>query len=962
MRLSTGTRLGPYEICSPIGAGGMGEVYKARDTRLDRTVAIKVLPERAADDPERRRRFEQEARAVSALNHPHICTLYDIGSAIPSTPSEGLSLPDSDGAASAAAQPPIDFLVMEFLEGRTLKQELEQKRHTGVGGRRKLAVNEALEYAIQIADALSAAHRAGIVHRDLKPGNIMLTKSGVKLLDFGLAKLNAPEPAAAADAESGTLPTVTTPITSGIVFGTAPYVAPEVLAGKDADARSDIFAFGCVVYEMLAGRRAFEGASATSIAAAILEHDPAPISSLQPQVPPALEHLVEQCLAKAPDDRPDTAHDVASDLRRLRETGGVAGATAARRTPRWGLHAAMAVAALLLIAAAVGLTSFPRTEPRSASVVRATLEVRPADSMGIGDMTAGGTRTALAWTPDAQSLVFVGRQGNVQRLYVKRLDADDARALDGTEGAETPAVSPDGQSVAFYANGSIRKVPLGGGVVTDVVAIGRPWGLAWDDQGRLFIGLADRGIAMLPLEGAPVPVTKVRDRELSHLLPWPLPGGRTLLYTVRKGGWSWGDDEVVAETLADGTRRVLLTNAADARYLPTGHLVYLRMGKLFAVRFDPDRLMVLGKEEAVLDGVAQALTGIVGDNITGAGQFAVAQNGTLAWLSSLVTPYPERRIVTVDRSGRITPVPGAPVRSYTPRLRISPDGRQLAVLIRTPTETGLWLYDLDRRSLVAVNREGESTVQIWSRDSRRLAFSWLLGGRNSLAIQLADRSALPLSVLNGNFDPSSFTFDGRAIIGLRPQTHTPGQLDIVMATVEDGKASVEPLVDSPYSEEAPHLSPDGQWLAYQSGLRSRDSRDLNPNATTRFEVYVQPFPAHGQSQPVSIDGGENPAWNPNGRELFFVSLRDGAERRRMMSAAFSPGPPVRIGRPRVLFEFSNRDVFLYAFPGRAYDVALDGERFYAMQPLRTMSSPVATHVNLVLNWFEELKAKVPAGR
>jgi len=924
MPLASGTRLGPYEIQSAIGAGGMGEVYKARDTRLDRTVAIKVLPPDLTGDPERRARFEREAKTVAGLNHPHICTLHDVG--------------DHEGQM---------FLVMEHLAGQTLAERLAKG---------PVPLEQALTIATEIADALSTAHRQGVIHRDLKPANVMLTKGGAKLLDFGLAKLTGHGEQPAAMQVVSAAPTEAATLTGqGVIVGTVQYMAPEQLEGKPADARTDLWALGAVVYEMVTGRRAFEGASVVSLMGAIFEREPPPIASLQPLTPPPLDHLVRQCLAKSPDDRPDSAHDVANDLRWMRQTSGVVGLSAAqplrRRDGRTALVAAGVVAGTLVGA---GLMWLLRPASPQVILTRPNLDVRPADELSsTGQVeptfqpTPGGSRTALVWTPDGQAIVFVGRQGGVQRLYVRRLDGAEARPLDNTEGAQVPAVSADGRWVAFWAGGAIRKVPVGGGPVMDLVPGFQdpPWGLAWDARGRLFIGRGNGGaIWMVPAEGAPGPATKVAKGEMAHTLPWPMPDGETLLYTVRKRQWSWGDEEVVAQTLATGARKVLLKDAVDARYMPPGHLVFLRRGVLFAVPFDAGRLEVRGTPTAVLNAVAQALTAGDSDHVTGAGQFSIAPNGSLAWLPGPVVPYPDAALVMVDRRGRIFPLQ-APVRSYGTAARLSPDGRRLAVMIRSLTDVGVRLYDVTRGTTSVLAGGGEAWIPIWSPDGQRLAFEWLTDGRLAPALQPADGTAPPQVLMDGDITVSSFTPDGRQVAAVRESR------DMVLVNVEPGKSDVRPLTPgSRHVERWPEFSPDGRWLAYGS------------NVSGRFEVYVRPYPGPGPAEPISVDGGWSPAWSPSGREVFFVSLPDQEGKRRMMVVDFAAASPPRIGRPRELFAFDPRTLRFACAPVRCFDVTSDGQHFYATQTGTPPPPPVVTHVNLILNWLEELKAKVPPAR
>jgi serine/threonine-protein kinase len=916
MSLAAGTRLGPYEVLGLIGAGGMGEVYKARDTRLDRTVAIKILPPELSADPDRRARFEREAKTIAGLAHPNICTLHDAGTESGST-----------------------YLVMELLTGETLAERL----HRG-----PLPMEQALVVATEIADALAAAHRQGVIHRDLKPGNVMLTKTGSKLLDFGLAKLagHAEQPAAA---HLMSALTRSTPLTGeGVILGTVQYMAPEQLEGKPADARTDLWALGALLYEMLTGKRAFEGTSAASLIGAILEREPTPLSTLLPLTPPSVDRLVRQCLAKSPDDRPDTAHDLANQLRWMRDPSGTGGLTPVQPRRRRELRMALvAVGGLLLFAAGTGVMWLLRAPAPRAAVARPSVDVGPAEELNAGGVfinspTPGGSCTALAWSPDGQALVFVGRRGGVQQLYVRRLDSTEARPLPNTEGAKVLAVSPDGQWVAFRAAGRIRKVPFGGGPGMDLASVAsfRPNGLAWGPDGRLFFGGDDGRIWAIPSDKAPAAVTTLGEAEVGHTLPWPLPGGKALLYTVRKRQWSWGDEEVVAQTLATGQRQVLLRDAADARYVPSGHLVFLRRGQLFAVPFDVERLETRGPEVPVLDTVVQALTGGNNFDITGAGQFAVATTGTLAWVPGPVVPFLDKAPVTVDRHGGVTPLPEAPARSYASPLRLSPDGGQLIMLVNTLTERGVWAYHISRGTLTPLARDGEATGPRWFPDGRRVAFGWLKDGRRSLAVQPADAdgTAPPQVLVAGEFVPMSFSPDEQLAA-------SRGGEGIVIVTFENGQVGVKPLLDTPKNATSAAFSRNGRWLAYVS------------NISGRSELYVRPYPGPGKPEQVSLEGGSGPAWNPNGRELFFLAPAP-APRRRMMAADFAPGSPP--DRPRVLFEFDPTDLNFACTITRCYDVARDGQSFYVMQERTPPPRPVVTHINLIPNWFEELKAKVPA--
>ena len=469
-----------------------------------------------------------------------------------------------------------------------------------------------------------------------------------------------------------------------------------------------------------------------------------------------------------------------------------------------------------------------------------------------------------------------------------------------------------------------------------------PWGLTWDARGSVYFGRDDGRIWKVSAEGGLSAVTTCGEAEVAHVLPWPLAGEQALLYTVRKRWRSWGDDEVVAQTLTTGTRKVLLRDAADARYVATGHLVFLRRGVLFAVAFDPERLEVRGTPAAVFDGVAQALTGNSTYDVTGAGQLAIAPTGTLAWVRGPVVPYPDGVLVSVDRHGQVSPL-AAPVKSYGPSVRLAPGGRQLAVSVWSLSEISLWTHDLARGTLTPLAQGGEAESPVWTPDGQRLVFSWLKDGRLSLAWQRADGTTPPEVLAPGTLEPSSWTPDGRQ---LAVTTGDAG--GVAVATFENGRATVQSLTQTPSSARWPEFSPDGHWLAYGS------------NVSGRLEVYVQRYPGPGPRTQVSIEGGASPAWHANGHELFFLSLPDAAGKRRMLVVGFEPGSPARIGAAQSLFEFAGRELYFMCSPTRCFDVAPDGQRFYVLQMRNPPPPPVVTHINLIQNWFEELKAKVPA--
>jgi len=962
--LTPGSRLGPYEIHSFIGEGGMGVVYKARDTRLDRTVAIKVLRDDAWRDPgpstprdrqgrpehgrlttgfgspratppdERRARFEVEARTIAGLSHPHICTLYDVG--------------DHEGSM---------FLVMEYLDGETLAARL-------VKG--PLPLQQALAIAAEIADALSAAHRQGVVHRDLKPGNVMLTKAGgarpgspqAKLLDFGVAKLRGREVGGAALQTAAMTRTPTeAPLTgAGTIVGTPQYMAPEQLEGKPADARTDLWALGAMLYEMITGKRAFAGDSAPSLIAAILERDPEPIASLQPLTPPMLDRLVRQCLAKSPDDRPDSAHDVANALRWIREAGdAVSPARTGRRRHR-ALPVSIAAATLLAAAIVGALMMWWLREAPPGRIIQSALSVEPAERLDGGvisgsnsgsgiALTPAGSRTAFTWSPDGR-LVFVGRRDDVRRLYVRRLESARAQELPNTEGAHAPAVSPDGQWVAFLANGSIKKVPLAGGQPVNLARTGLPFGFAWTADGRLLFATSGRVREVSSGEALPRQVSGVDPEHNRHDLPCLLPGGRTLLYTGKKRVYSWGsDEEILAQDLATGgTKALPIRDATDVRYVASGakggHLLFLRRGVLFAVAFDPERVEVVGEQVPVLEGtVAQALTGSSSEDITGAGHFAVSPAGMLAWVPGPIGRNTTKALVTVNRLGHVTSR-RPPTDSYANGMSLAHvDSRRLAVTVRSLAGVTLGIRNLEPSAPALLNTEGESMWPVWSPDAKRIAFLWLNGGRYSLVLQSAEDPASRQVLARGVFIPTSFTPDGRHLVAVR-------DLDGIVTMTVHAQATVESVLETRAGEKWPLLSPDGEWLAYAS------------DATGRFEVFVRPYPAPGRVEPVSGEGGSNPVWRPDGRELFFLAPAGG--KRRMMAVDFVPGSPPRIGQPHILFEFDPRDLNFDCTPVRCYEVSPDGRQFYVWQNDAPPPLPPVTHINIIENWVEHLKEKAPA--
>jgi Tol biopolymer transport system component/predicted Ser/Thr protein kinase len=896
MTIAAGTQLGPYKVLGPIGAGGMGEVYKALDTRLDRVVAIKILPDHLADRSELRERFEREARTVASLNHSHICTLYDIGR--------------QDGT---------DYLVMEYLEGETLAQRLLKG---------PLPLDQVLRYAIEIADALDKAHRKGITHRDLKPGNIMLTKSGTKLLDFGLAKLK--QEVAPANVQLSQLPTAGEPLTAqGTIVGTLQYMAPEQLEGKEVDARTDIFAFGTVVYEMATGKKAFEGKSQASLIAKILQTDPLPISSLQPMTPPALDRLVKKCLAKEPEKRWQAASDVCDELKWIAEGGSQTALPAATPAPAGRTRTVrrstmVAGLACLIVAAIAGFAIWnlkPAPSPTPRLVSRLMITLPP------GQQLAGLDRgPAVAISPDGAQLAYVACQGGTQQVYLRAMDSLEARPIANTDGAVAPFFSPDGQWLGFFAGGKLKKVSVSGGAALTLADAAFPRGASWDIQGTIAFDPAQGGLQQVSDGGGvPQPLARLEKGEITQRWPELLPGGKAVLFA----GGAVANSEVAVHSIATGERRNLVQGGTNPRYAPSGHLVYAQGGNLMAVPFDPQRLAVDGAAVPVVEGVLQS-------PLTGAAQYSFSGTGSLVYVSGGALGA-ESRLVWVNRIGVEQPL-AAPTHAYF-EPRLSPDGRHVAVVIQGP-EDDIWLYDLSREALSRFTFEGTTNgAPVWSPDGKRIAFISNKEGPFNIFGQRADGSG-GLERLNiGEYTqaPMSWSPDGQ-LLAFVEQNPTTGY-DIWVLRLGDHKA--QSFLRTSFNEWLPRFSPDGRWLSYSSDESGRN------------EIYVQPYPGPGGKWQISTEGGTEPVWNPNGRELFY---RSGSN--KMMAVEIATQPSFAAGKPRMLFEGSYEPM-----PRGAanYDVSPDGQRFLMLKPVGSAEA-APTQIVVVQNWFEELKQKVPVGK
>ena len=889
MSLAPGSRVGPYEIVAPLGAGGMGEVYRGRDTRLGRDVAIKILPAGFAMNEELRARFEREARTISSLNHPNICTLFDVG-----------------------RQDDNQFLVMELIEGESLADRL---------GKGPLPLDQVMRCGAQIADALSCAHRQGIVHRDLKPGNVMLTKTGAKLLDFGLARAGA-EASPVQGLTTG-LATQARPLTQeGTILGTFQYMAPEQLEGLEADARTDIFAFGALLYEMATGQRAFEGRTRTSLIAAIVSGTPRPVGELVPLTPPALEHVIRRCLAKDPEDRWQNAVDIASELRWISEVGSRAGEAApvlARRKMRlraaWALHAATAIVAVL---ATVGIGSLLREQQ---IVVRSSL-LPPEHTRFDG----GSSVPSLS--PDGKRFAFVavGDDGKTA-LWIRSLSALTAQPLAGTEGASHPFWSPDSRQVAFFLSGQLRRIDATGGPPQPICEAAQGRGGAWGNDGTiLFTPSTGEVLYRVPASGGtPVPVTELDPsrKELSHRYAEFLPDGRHFLFLVEGSSETPGTDQgfaLFSGSLDSKERTLIVATNGPARYSSTGHLLFLRAGTLIAQRFDPNSLTLSGEGVPIAEKVRR----------TGRfeGAFSLSRNGMLLYQSG--TGYEASRLLWMDRSGREGETVGKPADYRSPRL--SHDGTRVAATIndQTTQKSDIWVLDIARGTSTKLTFDPESdNTPLWSLDDRKIYFTSNRTGRGDIFVK---------SSFGTGSDEPVFGAPGLdMLVSLAPdglsawiQTNVPGKpsWDILRMTLPDGKASA--FLGTSFSEILPAASPDGRWLTYVC------------DESGRQEVYVQSLTDDGGKWQISTDGGSYPTWTRGGREIVFQG-RDN----RFFAVEIRVAPAFSAGVPELLF-----DPQLRGGIARMWDVSADGERFLVN---RLLDAPEVEPFTLVQNWANTLQ-------
>jgi Tol biopolymer transport system component len=876
MTLAAGSRLGPYEILAPLGAGGMGEVYKAKDSRLDRTVAVKVLPQHLSSSEEMRQRFEREAKAISQLSHPNICALYDVGS--------------QDG---------VEYLVMELLEGETLATRVLKGA---------LPLDQTLSCGVQIADALDKAHRQGIVHRDLKPGNIMLTKAGVKLLDFGLAKAMAP-----ATQISGltSLPTVATPqnlTQTGTILGTFQYMAPEQLEGADADARSDIFAFGAVLYEMATGQKAFHGKTQASLIGSILKDEPPAISTVAPMTPPALDRVIRTCLAKDPENRFQTAHDVKLQLQWIAEGGSQAGLPApvvARRKNREKL--AWAVAAAGVLAAAALAVGFIRRAPAPRRMVR--FEIPTPEGLSSVDTPRV--------SPDGRYVAFNATDSTGKsRIYLRALSAVAARPLEGTEGTTRPFWSPDSRFIGFFAEGKLKKIDVTGGPAQKICDAPTGADGSWSPQGVILYD----GRSVDPIHrvsaagGTPVVAMKPDPARKEVTTAWPefLPDGRHFLYMAT--GQKPEDNMYRIGTLDSTDSKPLASAQTLVTYAPPGYLLFVRDKTLVAQSFDAKALKTTGEPVPLAEHI--------GTDSLGLARFSVSREGTLAYR----TGESGDRLLWVERTGREGELIGDTGEFHNPAF--SPTGDRLAFDLADPRsgKRDVWVRDLKRGvSSRLTFGQGDAICPTWSPDGRMIVYTDGVDLYQKSADGQGDAKLLMKS--EDLKIAADWSRDGKTLAITIRAKETGWDIWMLPAS---GEPKAVPFLKTSFTEVGPAFSPDGRFVAYQS------------NESGRAEVYVQGFPGPGGKWQVSTAGGAEPHWRADGRELYYR-----APDQKVMAVEIQTAGGFSAGVPQALFPGR----FDMATARNRYQPAPDGKRFLTVAPL---GREAMTPTTVVLNWFAEL--------
>jgi eukaryotic-like serine/threonine-protein kinase len=932
MSVDVGTRLGSLEITALLGKGGMGEVYRARDTKLKRDVAVKILPDEFSRDADRVSRFQREAEVLASLNHPNIAAIYD--------------LQEANGSR---------FLVLELIEGETLADRI---------ARGPIQVEEALDIAKYICEALEAAHEKGIVHRDLKPGNVKITPEGkVKVLDFGLAKAMSGANASAtarshqgidsAPANVNLSNSPTLPVTdtiAGMILGTAAYMSPEQVRGENTDTRSDVFSFGCVMYEMLTGRQAFQGTTVSDILASVLAREP-DFSSIPPKINPKLPQLIRRAVEKQPKRRWQAIGDLHIELEAAMSDPFGSQLLIERTLPRRPLwkRAIPIVLTAVVVAAVTAAITWKFRPVRTGGLTRFSFAIPEGQRL-----TRGG-RHLIALSPDGANLVYVADN----QLYLRAMADREPRPIEGTNlDPDTPFFSPDGRWLAFHsgAENKFKKIPINGGLAVTICDSPLPYGASWSSDSQIFFGGGPAGILRVPANGGkPETVVSVKPNELASA-PQLLPGGNAILFTLANGqsGDRWDKAQIVVQSLKSRSRTTLLDGGSDARYVPTGHIVYASSSTLLAFPYDIAKLARTGNPVPVIEGVLRA-----GGFGTGAAQFSFSASGSMVYFRGMNSSSGNGRMLAlVDRSGDRKRL-DVPILPYL-QPRISPDGKQLVVSTDDGTEAAVWVYDLGGTTAMRkLTFEGGNRFPLWTRDGQRVVFWSVREGGADLFWQRVDGTGAAEKLAKlGQFEgigysPDFWSLDGKTLIFSSLRTNDTGLWSLSME--RDSKATV--LIDLPSTrDDSASISPDGHWLAYQSG-------DVG-----RLNIYVQTFPPTKTKYQLTMNDEYRPyfgdaifpIWSPDGKQIFFTRLERSSGRTRLSSVDVQTQPSFAFGK-QMLLPIEGFILNGGAGMPRGYDITPDGRQFLMMLPPSEPASPTARppQIEITLNWFEELKQRAP---
>jgi len=897
-----------YEIIEELGKGGMGEVYLAEDTNLKRQVAIKVLPKPFSLDPERLARFEREARLLASLNHPKIATIF--------------GLEKSDGQ---------QFLVMELVEGETLRERISKD---------PLPVEEALETCLQIAEGLESAHEKGIIHRDLKPANIKVTREGkVKILDFGIAKAfqdkadgsELSEPLAKTDE-------MTEP---GVILGTAAYMSPEQAKGKAVDKRTDIWAFGCLLYECITGMRPFHGQTSSETLASILKDEP-DWKALPADTPFPMRLLLKRCLRKDTHERLQHIGDARIEINEMLNEPSVSESKPAVVVTLFSHKVILLIlAAVVTVAMITAILVWNFKPDPSIEMVRTLINVPNEQILAGMNYYGKPTRTVMSFSPDGKHVVYGARNESTEsddeiKLYLRALDKSEAIPIPGTEGGVSPFFSADGQWIGFWSGEKLKKVKLSGGTPITICNVPYIYGASWGSSGTIIFAHEEGGLWKISSTGGTPEALTTADLlegEYSHRLPHILPGERAVIFTVVP--YYFGvKARIESFSLESGERKILIEDGADSRYTPTGHLVYVRKGSLMAVPFDPVKLELKGSEVTIIEGIIQSLNARFGGWNSGAGQFSFSNTGSLLYIEGGIYPEPKYSLVWFDRKGSSQPLTKEKGDYYAPR--ISPDGQRVAYYT-VGSERNIWVYDISRNTSSILTFEGQASRVIWTPDGKKLTFGYAKFGPENIYMQPLDGSGPMERLTTSEYSqrPQSWSPDGKylAFVEYHPLEGT----NIWILQMEDRQ--LLPFLKTEFSESCAEFSPDGKWLAYFSNESGRD------------EVYVRPFPGSGGKIIISTNGGSGPIWALDGGELFYT-LGD-----NLMSVKVTTEPEFQADKPQLLFEAE--DMFITGL--RNFDISLVDLRFL-MQEIDSLESTTVKQMHLVLNWFKELKSLVPSGK